>query len=166
MEVGAQSHYPAALTPETVPVPIWEDRMGHSACLDGIWRKPLAPTEVPTPVRRGRSRSLYGLPYPGPCNRSTRLLKPVSKITLYYFDWMLLRHRQDWMCFSATVYKFSLTREQIIRSCCSHSQNCIWQAWSSGTVFVLFAGDTDKIIIAQYQSQRRFCKHVYVGFTA
>jgi hypothetical protein len=46
MEVGAQSHSPTALTPETVPVPIWKDRVGHSACLDGIWRKPLAPTEV------------------------------------------------------------------------------------------------------------------------
>lgn len=60
--------------------------MGHSVCLDGIWRKPLAPTEVPIPVRRGCSRSLYGLRYPGPYNRSIRLLKPVSKIMLFGLD--------------------------------------------------------------------------------
>jgi hypothetical protein len=59
--------------------------VGHSACLDGILRKPLAPTEVPTPVR-GRSRSLYGLHYPGPYNRSIRLLKPVLKIILFGLD--------------------------------------------------------------------------------
>jgi hypothetical protein len=41
MGVSAQSHSPAALTPETVPVPIWEGRVSHSACLDEIWQNPM-----------------------------------------------------------------------------------------------------------------------------
>lgn len=48
MGVGAQSHSPAALTTERVPVPIWEGRVGHNACLEGIWRKPLAPLRFQT----------------------------------------------------------------------------------------------------------------------